>query len=76
MKCMKCGHDAFPSTNTEAVELGGGSLLVIRHIPCFKCRECDEVLYTGDVVERMERIIAAARALAQELMVIGYTRAA
>ena len=76
MKCMKCGRGTFESRNTEAIELDNGCLLVIRNIPCYKCMECDEVFYTGDVVEQIEQIIAAAKTLTQELMVVDYTSAA
>ena len=76
MKCMKCGGETYRSTNTEAVELDGGGLLVIRRIPCFQCRDCDEIFYTGDVVEQLERITAAAKSLAQEFTVIVYPQAA
>lgn len=76
MKCMKCGLDTYQSRNTEAVELENGCLLVIRNIPCYKCRECDEILYTGDVVQQLEQLIATAKKMAQELMVVDYTRAA
>lgn len=76
MKCIKCGRDAYHSRNTEAVELENGCLLVIRNIPCYKCRECDEILYTGDVVQQLEQLTAMAKRMAQELMVVDYTRAA
>ena len=76
MKCMRCGHETYKSTNTEAFELGGGCLLVIRNIPCYKCKECDEILYTGDVVERIETITAGAKRLMQELTVVDFTQAA
>ena len=76
MKCMKCGLDTFESRNAEAIELENGCLLVIRNIPCYKCKECDDIFYTGDVVEQIEQIIATAKTLAQELMVVDYTAAA
>ena len=76
MKCMKCGRETFESRNTEAIELENGCLLVIRNIPCMKCTECDEVFYTGDVVEQIEQIAAAAKTLTQELMVVNYSTAA
>lgn len=76
MKCMKCGRETFESRNAEAIELENGCLLVIRNIPCYKCKECDEVFYTGDVVEQIEQIIAMAMTLTQELMVVDYTAAA
>ncbi|MBQ3396570.1 MAG: YgiT-type zinc finger protein [Synergistaceae bacterium] len=49
MKCMRCGKDSYKSTTTEAIEMDCG-LLIIRNIPCYKCKECDEIFYTGDVV--------------------------
>ena len=76
MKCMKCGRATFESRNAEAIELENGGLLVIRNIPCYKCKECDEVFYTGDVVEQIEQIIDMAKSLMQELMVVDYTSAA
>lgn len=76
MKCLKCGRKTFESRNAEAIELDNGCLLVIRNIPCYKCTECDEILYTGDVVEQIEQIISAAKKLTQQLMVVDYTTAA
>ncbi|MBQ9412769.1 MAG: YgiT-type zinc finger protein [Oscillospiraceae bacterium] len=76
MRCIKCGHGTYRSTNTEAVELAGGCLLIIRNIPCYKCGECDEIMYTGDVVERLERLTAKAVELAQELTIVDYAKAA
>lgn len=69
MKCMKCGKAAFKSVTSEAIELGFG-LLVIRGIPCYKCEECDEIFYTGDVVQKIEAMIAEAKQLMQEIRVI------
>ena len=75
MKCMKCGRDTFESANTEAIELDNGCLLVIRNIPCFKCKECSEILYAGNVVQSMERIISQAGTMAMEFVVMDYTSA-
>ncbi|MBR1686526.1 MAG: YgiT-type zinc finger protein [Clostridia bacterium] len=73
MKCMKCGKPAFASVTSEAIELGFG-LLVIRDIPCYKCEECDEIFYTGDVAQKIEEIVAEAKMLMQETRVIYYKR--
>lgn len=71
MKCMRCRKTAYKSVTSEAIELGFG-LLVIRNIPCFKCEECDEIFYTGDVVQRIEAIVAEAKKLMQDIRVIEY----
>jgi YgiT-type zinc finger domain-containing protein len=60
---------------SEAIELGFG-LLVIRNIPYYKCEECDEIFYTGDVVQKVESIIDDAKQLMQDIRVIDFTDAA
>ena len=75
MKCMKCGKDAFKSTTCEAIEMDFG-ILVIRNIPCYKCEECDEIFYTGDVVQKIERITEQVKLLMQEITVIDFEKAA
>jgi YgiT-type zinc finger domain-containing protein len=75
MKCMKCGRETFKSTTSEAIELEFG-LLVIRNIPCWKCEECDEVFYTGDVVQKIEEIIERAKIMMQEISIVDYNKAA
>ena len=74
MKCMKCGREAFISTTTEAIELGFG-VLVVRNIPCYKCEECDEIFYTGDVMKKLEQITEKVKSLMQEITVIDYGKA-
>jgi len=75
MKCMKCGKEAFKSTISEAIEMDFG-LLVIRNIPCYKCEDCDEIFYTGDVVQRIEKMIEKARQLSQDIAIIDYEKVA
>lgn len=75
MKCMKCGIEAYKSTTTEAIEMEVG-LLVIRNIPCYKCDECDEIFYTGDVARKIERITDMVKDFIQEVTIIDYEKAA
>ena len=75
MKCGKCGGETVKSTTSEAIEMEFG-LLVVRHIPCFKCRDCDEVFYTGDVAEKIEEIIEDVKKLMQEVTIIDFARVA
>jgi YgiT-type zinc finger domain-containing protein len=72
---MKCGKEAFKSTTTEAIELGYG-VLVIRNIPCYKCVECDEIFYTGDVAQKIEEITERVKQFIQEVTVVDFEKAA
>jgi len=75
MKCPKCGSMVEKGFTTSVTDLGN-CLVIVRNVPCYKCKECNEVIYTGDVVERLERMIASARKLMQDISVIDYSRAA
>lgn len=75
MKCMKCGKNALQSTTSEAIEMDFG-LLVIRNIPCYKCEECDEIFYTGDVVQKIEEITEPVKQFMQEVTIIDFAKVA
>ena len=75
MNCMRCGQETYKSTTTEAIEMDFG-LLVIRNIPCYKCGECDEIFYTGDVALKIEEITTTAKQLANEVTIIDYKNVA
>ena len=75
MKCPKCGANAEKSTTSETIEMGFG-LLIIRNVPCYKCTECDEVLYPADVLRKIEEITGSFRDYMQEIAVIDYTKVA
>ncbi|MCR5775977.1 MAG: YgiT-type zinc finger protein [Lachnospiraceae bacterium] len=75
MKCMKCRKEIFKSRTTEAIELEFG-VLVIRNIPCYKCVECDEIFYTGDVAQKIEEITERVKLFIQEITVVDYEKAA
>ena len=75
MKCMKCGKTTYKSVTSEAIEPGFG-LLVICDLPCRKCEECDEIFYTGDVVQKIEAIVVEAKQLMQEVRVVYFDEVA
>ena len=72
---MRCGHETYKSATSEAIETEFG-LLVIRNIPCYKCEECDEIFYSGDVVLKIEEISEKVKQLAQDITIIDYQKAA
>ena len=75
MRCFKCGANAVKGTTTSVTDLGN-CLVIVRNVPCYKCSECDEVFYTGNVLERLEKIIDEAKKVMQEISIIDYTKAA
>lgn len=75
MRCAECGATAEKGYTTSVTELGS-CLVIVRNVPCFKCSECSEVFYTGDVVQRLEEIIEAAKKMMHEVAILDYSKAA
>ena len=75
MRCIRCGQELYASKTTEAIELENG-LLVIRNIPCFKCAECGEIHFSGDVVQKIEKITKDVEKHLQEVTILEYSSAA
>ncbi len=61
------------STTTFVSDLGD-ILIVIRNVPCYQCEDCDEIIYTGDVIQNIENFVKLAKSLKQEISIIDYTK--
>jgi YgiT-type zinc finger domain-containing protein len=72
---MECGAKAEKGFTTDVTDFGN-CLVIIRNVPCYKCTECNEVIYTADVVKRLEAIIEQAKKLMQEIAIVDYNKAA
>lgn len=75
MKCLKCAAEAVKSTTTDVTDLGD-CLIIIRNVPCYKCTECNEILYTGDVMRKLDAITAKAKQTLNEISVIDFAKKA
>ncbi len=73
MKCPRCGNNAVKSTTTFVSDLGD-ILVVIRNVPCFQCEDCDEIVYSGDVIQHIENIVNSAKTLKQEISIVDYIK--
>ncbi len=75
MLCMECGANAHKGYMTDVTDLGN-CLVIVRNVPCYKCTECNEVIYTADVIKKLEGIVEQASKMMQEIAIIDYGKAA
>lgn len=75
MKCMKCGASVQKGVTTSVTDLQD-CLVIVRNVPCFKCTECNEIIYTGNVIQQLEEIINSAKKVMQEISIIDYSKVA
>ncbi len=74
--CMFCKCDTVRQTVTTHVVNYRGCVIVIKNVPCEECEQCGETFYTDVVAERLEKLVALAKQMMQEISVIDYNRAA
>jgi YgiT-type zinc finger domain-containing protein len=71
MKCISCGVETACGTTTDVTDFNR-CLVIVRNVPCYKCVECDETMYTGDVVKQLEKIVSNAGLALNEITVMDY----
>jgi YgiT-type zinc finger domain-containing protein len=71
MKCISCGMKTATGTTTDVTDVEH-CLIIVRNVPCYKCLECNEIIYTGDVVKKLETITEKAKSALNEIAVIDY----
>jgi len=72
---MECGVNADKGYTTDVTDLGN-CLVIVRNVPCYKCTECNEIIYTADVIKRLEEIVEQAKKIMQEIAIIDYSKVA
>ena len=71
MKCISCGAEASIGTTTDVTDLGV-CLVIVRNVPCYLCSECDEIIYTADIVKRLEAITSKAKSAVNEIAIVDF----
>ena len=74
IKCQGCGAEALESFTTSTTELENNTLVIIRNVPCYKCTECNEIMYTASTIAKLERILETAKHIANEISIIDFQK--
>ena len=75
MKCISCGAHTITGTTSHVTDLQK-CLVIVRNTPCHKCTECSEIIYTGDVIKRLDRVINDVKQSMNEIAVFDYNNVA
>lgn len=73
-KCFYCKGIMEEGITNYMVDLNG-RFVIIRNVPCHKCKQCGEVSYSGEVIAQIEKIIAKLKDALTEVAVVEYVAA-
>ncbi len=76
MKCFACKNGIMEKDVSTYTAQTSNCIVIIKNVPCIKCRQCGEVLYQTDILKKIEEIVKKAEGFATEVMIVDYNRAA
>ena len=50
--------------------------VIIENVPCYKCTQCGEVVYSAAVMEKIEDILDKIQSIASRIFILDYATAA
>jgi len=71
MKCFYCKGKMSPGSTAHVVNFGGG-VIVIKNVPCEKCEQCGETIYTGMIVKQLEEIVRDLKKTMVEVVIVSF----
>lgn len=76
MRCLLCKAEQMEkSTTTYFVQLQN-CYVIIENVPCLKCGQCGEVVFSASVMEKIDDIIEKVENIASKIMIMDYAKAA
>ena len=50
--------------------------MIIENVPCYKCEQCGEVVYSATVMEKIEDLLEHLEKIASKIFIVDYSEAA
>ena len=72
VKCFMCKGDAIESRTNHVVTLDSGCIVIVKNVPCLRCKQCGETWYTGTVAAQLEAIVDTLENTLTEIAVVNY----
>ena len=70
--CFYCKGTIENSITNYITDFEGHSI-IIKNVPCHKCRQCSKISFNGKTVSRIEEIISDLKKSLTEFTIIKYT---
>ena len=76
MNCLICKSGAMhETTETYFAKLKTG-YLIIENVPCWKCDQCGEVVFSASVLEKIDALIEGLQKVSSKIFLLDYATAA
>ena len=70
--CLSCKNGTYIEAATTYLSELKDCMIIIKNVPCMKCSQCGEVMYSGSVAEKLDELMDKAESIASELLIVNY----
>ena len=71
MDCFRCKGGTESRLKTYAVTLDK-CVIIVKNVPASACKQCGEVYYTDNVMQKLETIVDKLENLIKEVAIVDY----
>ena len=75
MKCLICKADSVIESESAYFAQIDDCYVIIENVPCWKCTQCGEVVYSMNVMERIDEILDKLQSIASKIFIMDYKAA-
>ncbi|MCD7883591.1 MAG: type II toxin-antitoxin system MqsA family antitoxin [Lachnospiraceae bacterium] len=76
MRCLICKDGKMENACTTYFAQMSSCYVIIENVPCMKCPQCGEELFSSSVLERIEEILDSLEKIASKIFIMDYSKAA
>lgn len=76
MKCSLCKAESMEKTMDAYFAQLEYCYVIIENVPCLKCSQCGEVLYSASVIKKIEDILDKVQRIASNIFILDYEKVA
>ena len=74
MVCFRCKGDIEQKLKTHAATLDQ-CVIIIKNVPALVCKQCGEVYFSDEVMQKLEAIVDRLEAIIKEVAIVDYADA-
>ena len=76
MNCLVCKSGKMnESLEPYFAKLQSG-YVIIENVPCWKCNQCGEILFSASVIEKIEDLLELYKKVSSKIFIVDYNQAA
>lgn len=72
MRCLLCRADSMDESRNAYFAQMKNRYIIIENVPCCKCSQCGEAVYSASVMERIDEILDGMQGIAGKVILLDY----